>query len=71
MDAASILVQIYGPVMNIDQVAEILKRTPGGLRFTLRGNCALATKLNPGRLKIGRRVLFKTLVVAAIIDSGV
>lgn len=71
MDTASILVQKYGPVLNIGQVAEILKRTPEGLRFTLRGDSALAQRLNPGRLKIGRRVLFKTAVVASIIDSGV
>jgi len=71
MNTTARLTEKYGVLLNIGQVAEILQRTPDGLRFTLRGNSALAQKLRPGRLKIGRRILFKADVVASIIDHGV
>ncbi|QFY42213.1 DNA-binding protein [Candidatus Methylospira mobilis] len=63
--------QYGGLLLDTRQVAEVLHRTPEGLRFTLRGESAFAEKLKQGRLKIGRRILFRVDVVAAVIDGGV
>lgn len=62
----------YGgsPLLSFTQVAEILHRSPEGLRITLRTNCDLANKLKPNRLKIGRRVYFKVSDIANLIDEA-
>ncbi|MFD2016235.1 DNA-binding protein [Vibrio olivae] len=61
----------YGnsPLLSFTQVAEILHRSPEGLRITLRTNCDLANKLKPNRL-IGRRVYFKVSDIANLIDQA-
>ncbi|WP_229651210.1 helix-turn-helix domain-containing protein [Vibrio parahaemolyticus] len=62
----------YGnsPLLSFTQVAEILHRSPEGLRITLRTNCDLANKLKPNRLKIGRRVYFKVSDIANLIGQS-
>ena len=43
-----ILLQRYGsPLLTIQQVAEVLNRSPEGLRLTLAGNNEVAEKLRP------------------------
>lgn len=66
------LFEKYGnsPLLSFTQVAEILHRSPEGLRITLRTNCDLASKLKPNRLKIGRRVYFKIADIANLIDQA-
>lgn len=66
-----ILAEKYGLLLDLKQVAEVLHRSPEGMRFTLRGESSLAQKLRTGRQKIGRRVLFRVDVVASIVDYGV
>lgn len=63
------LVEKYGPLLTLPQLAHILDRSREGLRLTLRGNSDLAQRLGAARLKIGRRVHFKTAVVASVIDG--
>ena len=58
------------PLLSIEQVALILHRSKDGLRITLSGNSDLAKKLNSTRLKIGRRVYFKTEEIARLIDEA-
>ncbi|MBZ5754905.1 MULTISPECIES: plasmid-related protein [Stutzerimonas stutzeri subgroup] len=58
------------PLLSIEQVADILHRSKDGLRITLSGNSELAQKLRDSRLKIGRRVYFKTQGIARLIDEA-
>jgi len=64
------LIERHGPLMTIGAVAEILSRSPEGLRFTMRGASPLAQALRAARVRIGRRVLFRTAGVAELIDRG-
>lgn len=64
-----LLIEKYGPLLTLSELAEILDRSREGLRLTLRGDSELARKLGTARMKIGRRVHFKTAVVAAVIDG--
>lgn len=63
------LVEKYGPLLTLTELADILDRSREGLRLTLRGNSELAQQLGAARLKIGRRVHFKTAVIANVIDG--
>lgn len=58
------------PLLSLSQVAEILHRSPEGLRITLSGNTELAQSLRPCRIKIGRRVYFRVAGIARLIDEA-
>lgn len=72
MTTEDVLLNKYGgsPLLSLSQVAEILHRSPEGLRLTLSGENELAKKLRPNRLKIGRRVYFKVSAIADLIDQA-
>ena len=59
----------FGPLLTLTQVAEILDRSPDGLRFTIRTNNPLGRSLRDSRVKIGRRVHFKAKAIAALVDG--
>jgi len=59
----------FGPLLTLAQVAEILDRSPDGLRFTIRANNPLGRSLRSSRVKIGRRVHFKAKAIAALVDG--
>lgn len=64
------LIQRYGTqLLSLEQVAEQLHRSRDGLRVTLGGNSALATRLNSGKVKIGKRLFFKIQAIADLIDG--
>lgn len=67
---AEVLLNRYGPLLSINDLASLLQRSREGLRLTLRGSSPLAQQLGTARVKIGRRVHFKTLAVAAVIDGA-
>ncbi|MDP3845880.1 MAG: DNA-binding protein [Pseudomonas sp.] len=58
------------PLLSLGQVAEILHRSPEGLRITLSGDNEIARKLKPARIKIGRRVYFRVGSIAQFIDEA-
>lgn len=64
-----ILVTKYGALLTLSQVAELLNRSADGLRMTLRGSSDFAKKMQPARRKIGRRLYFKAVDVAKLIDD--
>ena len=70
MTTEQALVEKYGPLMTLLQVAELLDRSPEGLRITIRGSNALGRQLMLARVKIGRRVHFKAGLIARLIDCG-
>lgn len=58
------------PLLSLAQVAEILHRSPEGLRITLSGDNEIARGLKPARIKIGRRVYFRVASVSQFIDEA-
>lgn len=50
------LLQRFGPLLSIAQLATVLDRSPDGLRISLRATNEWTQRINKARLKIGRRV---------------
>lgn len=67
---AILMAHFNTPLLTLEQVAQILDRSPDGLRITHSGDNELARKLRPARMKIGRRVLFKVTELARFIDEA-
>ena len=63
------LLQKYGPLLSLVQLAIVLDRSADGLRLSLRQDGELARKFNPARKKIGRRVYFRSALVAIVLDE--
>ena len=63
------MVQQYGPLLNITQLAAILDRSPDGLRITLRSSGEWVDRINSTRLQLGRRLYFRTSEVAAVLAA--
>lgn len=70
MSTTQALIATYGPLMTIGDLATLLRRSPEGLRFTMRGRSDLARKLADARVRVGRRIHFHTDSIAALIDVG-
>ncbi|NYT79064.1 DNA-binding protein [Alcaligenaceae bacterium] len=58
------------PLLSTQQLAEILHRSPEGLRITISGSGDLAERLRACKLKIGRRVYFRVALIAQLIDQA-
>ncbi|MEN4752275.1 DNA-binding protein [Pseudomonas sp. Ps21-P2] len=58
------------PLLSIDQLAEILLRSKDGLRLSLGGDNEVSRMLLPCKVKIGRRIYFRTADIAKVIDQG-
>lgn len=67
MSTAEILIAQYGPLLTLAQLAKILDRSVEGLRIGLRSENELASKINAARVRLGRRVYFSTVRIAAVI----
>lgn len=65
----SFLLQKYGPLLSLVQLAGLLSRSPDGLRLSLGQDGEMSEKFNPARKKIGRRVYFRSAMVALVLDS--
>ncbi|MQU61405.1 DNA-binding protein [Pseudomonas helleri] len=65
-----ILSQFNTPLLSLKQVAQILDRSPQGLRITLSGDNEIARRLNPAKRRFGRRVLFAVVDLANFIDEA-
>ena len=59
---------LYGPLLSQDQLAQLLGRSAGGLRYSLCNPCDAKTQaLKDCARRIGRRVYYPASDVAAII----
>ena len=58
------------PLLSIEQLAEILHRSKDGLRISLGGDNDFSRRILPCRIKIGRRVYFRTADIAKVIDQA-
>lgn len=64
------LIKRYGPLLSLVELSELLKRSPDGLRISLRSQTEFATKWRAAKCKVGRRVYFRASDVAALIDTA-
>lgn len=63
------LLDRYGPLMTLQQIAELLGRSPAGVRVGLYSDSDTSALLCPARIKIGRRLYFRTTVVGDGLDA--
>jgi hypothetical protein len=64
------LLQKFGPLLSLGQLASLLDRSVDGLRLSLSHEGEMAKKFNPARKKIGRRVYFRSALIAQILDEA-
>jgi len=60
----------YGALLTVSQLAEILSRSSEGIRISLRASTPWAEKINRARLKVGRRVYFRTAEIAQFLHDA-
>ncbi|OZI16215.1 hypothetical protein CAL19_16070 [Bordetella genomosp. 7] len=63
------LVERYGILLSLGDLADVLKRSKDGLRIALVGNSEFARTWCSIKKKIGRRVYFRASDVARLIDG--
>jgi hypothetical protein len=63
------LVSQFGPLIPLAGLATLLDRSPEAVRMFLRSNSDLAQHINTAKLKVGRRLYFRTSDVAQILDA--
>jgi len=59
----------YGPLLSIAQLAKVLDRSAEGLRVSLRNDTEWAKQLNAAKMKLGRRVYFRTAEIAKFLGG--
>ncbi|KKO71542.1 hypothetical protein [Kerstersia gyiorum] len=61
----------YSVLLTLAQLAEVLNRSPDGLRISLSSSQSdWADQINSTKVKIGRRVYFRTEGIARLIDEA-
>jgi len=66
-DLASSMFDKYGPLITLGQLAQMLDRSADGVRMTLREASPYAEQLNLAKVRIGRRIYFRTPDVAQLL----
>jgi hypothetical protein len=69
MTIEEVLVKQYGPLLSLAELAMILDRSPEGLRISLRSSGEWVSRINAARLRLGRRVYFRTSEIANVLDA--
>jgi hypothetical protein len=64
------LQESYGPLMSMEALAKTFDRSREGLRVCLSSQSDFSIAINAAKKKCGRRVYFRTEVIADIIDDG-
>ena len=62
----------YGVLMSYDALARVMNRSSDGLRLSLSSGRATedwVIKVNQAKIRIGRRILFRSVQIAAWIDE--
>lgn len=71
MTTEELILTKYGrPLLNLNQVADLLDRSPRGLRITLCRSGDFGDRLRKCRAKIGRRVMFRVADLARLLDAA-
>lgn len=64
------LVGRFGPLIPLAGLAALLDRSPEAVRMFLRSNSDLANNINTAKLKVGRRLYFRTSEVAHLLSGA-
>jgi hypothetical protein len=59
----------YGPLLSMAQLAKVLDRSAEGLRVSLRNDTEWARQFNAAKMKLGRRVYFRTAEIAKFLGG--
>ncbi|CAH0261698.1 hypothetical protein SRABI70_03230 [Pseudomonas sp. Bi70] len=72
MTVEETLLNRYGgsPLLSLEQLAEVLHRSKDGLRISLSSDNEMSAKLRSCKVKIGRRIYFKTSAIARVIEEA-
>ena len=70
MSNSEFLINKYGPLMTLDDLAEVLKRSVDGLRVCLTKKSPFYRSIAAARVCLGRRLYFSTSAVGAILDGS-
>lgn len=70
MQIEEALTQTYGPLLTVSQLAKVLDRSAEGLRIGLRIDSDWTRRINSTKIKLGRRIYFKTAGIARILDQA-
>lgn len=71
MTTEELILHKYGrPLLNYEQIADLLDRTPGAIRLMLYRPGTINDQLRRCRVRIGKRVLFRVADVARLVDEG-
>lgn len=71
MNTTQHMIERYGELMTYEQLAGLLKRSESGLRVTMaRRTSSAAQVLDNARIRIGRRVYFRTSQIAEMIENA-
>ncbi|WP_211454207.1 DNA-binding protein [Collimonas antrihumi] len=62
------LVERFGPLIPLSGLAVLLDRSPEAVRMFLRTNSELAQHINTAKVKIGRRLFFRTSDIAQFLS---
>lgn len=58
------------PLLSLEQLAKVLHRSKEGLRISLSGDNEVSRKFLPCKVRIGRRIYFRTADVAKVLEQG-
>lgn len=64
------LLSTFGPLLTLDQLAQLLHRSPGGLKFTLSTKSEFSRQVNATKVRLGRRVYFRVCDVTALLAGS-
>ncbi|MCX7562823.1 DNA-binding protein [Xanthomonadaceae bacterium XH05] len=64
---ASSMFDRYGPLLTLAQLAQMLNRSTDGMRMALREASPYVERLNAAKVRIGRRIYFRTPDVAQLL----
>jgi len=57
------------PLLSLEQLAEVFHRSKDGLRISLSGDNEVSRKFLPCKVRIGRRIYFRTADVAKVLEQ--
>ena len=70
MQIEETLTNLYGPMLTITQLAKVLDRSAKGLTISLRSDSDWTRSINAAKLKLGRRVYFRTAEIAKFLSGA-
>lgn len=63
------LIDRFGPLMPLAGLAIVLDRSPEAIRMFLRSDNELARHMNTAKVKVGRRLYFRSSEIASCLNG--